>query len=550
MQSRDEIQLEVKRFDSLKTWRRNWESDWEQIALMMMPWRADFITSRSPGDGSRYRNQYDGTAPNAIDVLSGHMHTNLTSPSMRWFEMEYRDDELNDNDAAKEWLEDCGERMMGAINDSNFVVSIGETYEDLIAFGTGCLETGQRTENGFELVFRLHPLNTVVIAEDHNRRVDTVYIETQYTARQAKSKWPEASIPKVEQALKQAPDRKITFLRAVKPNPKYKPGIKIVRPDQRPIVATWICKGDLLEIEEQFYYELPYQVPRWKTSSAEIWGHGLGIKAIPDVMTLNESKRLALRSWEKAIDPPLMGEADGIIGDLHLEAGGYTKCRDTNAIKPLTDQANWQAHQLQVQDMRSAIQSIFFIDQLIVPERPNQTATEVTIRYEMMQKMLGSTMGRLQSELLDPLIQRVFNMMFRARQFDEPPQEVKTQSAAGVDVIDVKYVGPLARSQSSDEAVAVERLVSALGGMAEVAPEMLDILDPTGAARVLADRYGTPAKATRGDKEIEKIRGDRQKQQQQREAAQQTMMAAEASNATTDATMNRQALQEVATGGR
>ena len=50
------------------------------------------------------------------------------------------------------------------------------------------------------------------------------------------------------------------------------------------------------------------------------------------------------------------------------------------------------------------------------------TATEVQVRYELMQRLLGPTLGRFQSEFLNPLIERVFGIMFRANAFLPAPE--------------------------------------------------------------------------------------------------------------------------------
>ena len=124
-----------KRYDQLVTNRRNHDHQWEEIGLYMMPWKADFITERTKGDRARGKDIYDPTAAVSANVLASHMYTSLTSPAAKWFELKFRTPEANRNDDAKEWIEDCTQRMFNAINDSNFANVIGQTFKDLVVFG-------------------------------------------------------------------------------------------------------------------------------------------------------------------------------------------------------------------------------------------------------------------------------------------------------------------------------------------------------------------------------------------------------------------------------
>ena len=65
---------------------------------------------------------------------------------------------------------------------------------------------------------------------------------------------------------------------------------------------------------------------------------------------------------------------------------------------------------------RTAIRNVFYVDQLMLQQGPQMTATEVIQRNEEKMRLLGPVLGRLQSELLKPLIDRVFNILLRNNQ--------------------------------------------------------------------------------------------------------------------------------------
>ena len=131
------------------------------------------------------------------------------------------------------------------------------------------------------------------------------------------------------------------------------------------------------------------------------------------------------------------------------------------------------------------------------------TATEVQVRYELMQRLLGPTLGRFQSEFLNPLIERTFGIMFRAGALMPEPEIIKGSK------IDVEYVGPLARSQRMEEAVAIERLYSLAMNVVQIDPSIMDNIDHDEAIRMRAKLLGVPKTVLRGSEEVDEMREQR-----------------------------------------
>ena len=59
----------------------------------------------------------------------------------KWFinYVRFKDEDVENEDEAKIWLESATDAMYTAFNRSNFQQEIFEAYHDLIAFGTSCL---------------------------------------------------------------------------------------------------------------------------------------------------------------------------------------------------------------------------------------------------------------------------------------------------------------------------------------------------------------------------------------------------------------------------
>lgn len=524
------------RYDVLKTRRKNWESLWEELADYIMPHKADFITvNRTVGDRTRTFRLFDSTAIHANHLLASHMHGTLTSDAIQWFKIKFRN-QKEVSEEGQEWLEQSSNYMLAAISESNFNTQISELYQDLCAFGTSCLfvENRPRSPGDVRLNFRTYHMESVVIEEGADGKVDTVFIQRRMTARQALQQWSDADLPKIKEKAEKNPDDMCLFLNCVTPNDKYDPEKPETDATERPFLSIWISMDDTVEVERSGYYELPYMAPRWaKVASAwDIYGFGPGCMSRPDIITLNEAKRYELSAWEKNIDPPMKASATGIVGDIHLERAGVTYMREPENLQPLQNYTDWQATQIKSQELRDSIRAIYLIDQLHIPERPNATATEIRIRYELMTRALGPTMGRLQAELLNPMIERVFNIMYRAGALGQMPENLR-----GADV-DIEYEGPLAKSQRLSEADAIEQLLGLAIQSSQTDPSALDVFSdlPTALRRV-GEVRGVPLDVMNSPEQIENKA--KQREQMQQMAAQMGAQQQQADTAHTESQVQR-----------
>tara|TARA_B110000285_G_scaffold97393_1_gene111167 strand:- start:275 stop:562 length:288 start_codon:yes stop_codon:yes gene_type:complete len=66
-----------------------------------------------------------------------------------------------------------------------------------------------------------------------------------------------------------------------------------------------------------------------------------------------------------------------------------------------------------------------------------------------------------------------------------------------------------------DEVTSIQRAVDGIMQLAQVNPEVLDIVDVDKAGRTISDRLGAPADILRGDEQVADMRQSRQQQQQQ-----------------------------------
>jgi len=503
----------IKRLGALESAKGTWTDHWQEILDYVMPRKATTTVRYSKG-AKRTEKLYDSSAIHANTLLAASLQGTLTSASLPWFHLRVRDETLNQQRDVSVWLEDCRNRMYKAFSTSNFNTEVHEFYLDICSIGTSCIEV---EENGGDLNFRALHISEYFIAENHKGQIDTLYRKFEYSARQAKQRWGDACGAKIDDAFNSKPDKKFEFIHCVMPAEEYK-GKKITK---LPWVSIYICIEDKNIVHSGGYNELPYLVTRWSKASGEEYGRSPAYNALPDIKTLNKAVELGLKAWAKAIDPPLLVEDDGVIGKVRTTPAGITVVRRDGAIKPLDTGARFDVSDMKETELRGAIKQAFFSDQLELQQGPQMTATEVQVRYELMQRLLGPTLGRFQTEFLNPLIERCFAIMDRSEKFLPAPEALDGIS------IDIEYVGPLARSQRMEEAVAVERLYEMAANLAQIAPEVMDNIDHDSAIRSRAELLGVPKNIMRDPAEIEEQRKAQMEQQQQMAEMQQAQQGAD-----------------------
>lgn len=526
------------RFDRLVSQRKTVEDIWDVIDKFVVPFRGDFfrdVTSEHAVTWRDNREIFDSTAVDAANTLAASIHGSLTSPAIRWFELAYRDLNLNDDKEASQWLEESAEKCYNALQDSNFNLEANEGYLDLVSYGTSVLVEEVEEKNGsFEkLVFQAVPVEESWFEVDHSGQAVRTYRRYMWTPVQIVSKFGEEGTPEnlVKQAKSpQGMDKRYRVIQCIYPRDDKSNAdtSKTLAAKERPFGMKYILHKDATELgDEGGYYELPAFVSRWRKTSKSMWGHGPAMIALPDILTINQLVELILKSTEKVVDPPTKVTERGLLSDLDLEPAGLTVVRSMDSMEPYESKARFDVSQLQREQLKTSIRSTFYVDQLELKESPAMTATEVQTRYELMQRLLGPTLGRLQADYLDPLVQRTFNILYRADQLGTPPQSVFDSNGE----LDIIYTGPLVRAQRADIAQGVSRWVGSLAELGEIRPEVLDIPDWDMVAKELGSLEGVPAKLMldkTGIKKIRKQRSDAEARAQEAAIAQEEGAAQEA----------------------
>jgi len=531
----------IRRFQLQASDRTTVQEMWDLITEYVCPYRGEFFREQRDEHSIEWRDRsvWDATAIMAHQTLAASLHGSLTSPSTQWFDIRFRDDKLNKDKAAAAWLREASQKVYYTLQDSNFNLEINETYQDLCGFGTGFIyQEDMGTGEDWEMVFSSVPLKEAYFEEDHKGQCLRFYRHLKWTAAKIVSKFGEEGTPeRIRKMDEDGNTQEIDVIFCIYPRKVAKIGMgRRVSPKRRPYGFKYITLngGELLG-KEGGYYEMPVHIPRWRKTSESQWGNSPAMYAMNDILTLNAWIEIITIAAEKQIDPPMIAEEHALITDLNLDARKLTVVRNIEGLKPLQTGADFTVSMEGIERLQSNIRNYFFNDQLNFPQPQAQpmTATEAQIRYELMQRLLGPTLGRIRSDMLDRIIARTFNMLARANQLPEVPAIL--QEAENTDM-DMEYTGALARAQRVDQAAAVERWLAIVGQAAatlgpEVGMAFLDVPSGEDISRGLGRYLNVDPMFMNDEMEIKRKQEDRQRKADAMQAMAGAQMEGEAAEA-------------------
>jgi len=520
----------LKRFETLKNERSTYESFWQDLAKYVLPRKAYVTSPRTPGEKYAY-DVYDATAIQANLVLAAGLHSYLTNPASKWFALSTEDSRTMKNSDVKEWLSDTETLIYDTLNGSNFSQQIHELYLDLGTFGTGCL---YEEEDPQDIVrFYSRPISEIYIAEDDRERVDTVYRKFKLTARQAFEKWGDAAGEEVKKAI-EAKKYYDTFDFVHCVTPRYERDVSKSDATNMPYVSYYISYTNRKLISESGYNEFPFFVPRFNKHNDDVYGSSPAMVAYSDIKMLNEIDKTIIRAAQIAIDPPLSVPNDGYMLPIKWAPRGINyklRASADDKIEPLLTGVNLPVGFEMEEQRRTAIKKAFFVDHFsLLAEKQNMTATEVAQRVEEKMLILAPTLGRLMSELLDPIITRTLNILIRAGRVLPPPQ--------GLDAYKIEYTSPLARAQRMEDIKAINNTIAMIVPVAQAIPEVLDKINGDVFVDTVAGINKVPPEMIRDEDEVGELRQARAEQQQAMMQMQAAQSIAETAKTGTDAMKN------------
>lgn len=509
-EKRDEASRLHSRWGQMDTAAINWKLHWQRVYEFIVPRKEDVIASRMPGD-DRESDIYDTTPILANEQLAAALHSMLTNPELRFFELLFGDPKVDALPEVKQWCETCADSMYQVLNSSNFQTEIHESYIDLGAAGTSCLYMEEDDE--YVVCFSTRALKEIRIDENFKGEVDTVARVFKLRPHQILQMFPELKDQDLSQVLQTNADKNATdqiqILHMVEPISQVRDSEHVtkVKAKGHGYSSTYMLYDKKYILSQNSYPEFPYCTPRWSKTTGELYGRGPGFQMLPDIMMLNAMMLTVIQGAQKTVDPPLMVEDDAVIGQVRLTPAGLTVVRaGAQKPEPLITNARIDFGQQMLEDVRKRIRQGFYVDQLKLPqESPQRTAEEVRQIVEEQMRFMGPVLGRQHFELLRPMITRLFGIMTRRGMFPPMPP------AIGKRKFKVRYSSILARAQRMQEMQNIQRAIGTIAPLQQIDPTVKDNVKLDDITQEILRGYGVPEKFIPTDQELKKIRTAQQK---------------------------------------
>ena len=493
---------------------------------------------------------YDGTALSAASLASDGIHGYLCSQSIHWFDFtlpgkfnfprtsgmrSWTGKRMDEYPEVKVWLDDCEEVQYAAFRRSNFYDFSPLFIREGITIGTPSAIIEEDISKG-RIMFTLPHFRECYIAQNQFGKVDTLYRVQNLSMRQLVQKFGESFLdlkPNFRDQYEKDPYQEKEVLQAIFPRTDFNPWK--MNKKNKPIASIWLLTDDSKLIDESGYDDLPTVTWRWFTNSDETYGRSPAWDAYVDIMKANQQGKSNLIAGHKMVDPPMNVPSD-LRGKVQNYPGGQTYIdgsitKDRVPFPMITGiQLPYGIEQQERTD--KAIKEYFHVDFFLMLyqaafNKVDLTATQVVGMQGEQAAVLGTRIGRLQSEALDPIMDRVFNIEVRAGRMPMPPQIL--QDMGGMP-IETDYMGPLAQAQKRLFNIqGIQAGVQLLTEISNIFPMALDNVDGDKMTIEGLESVGFPSKALRPPDQRERIRVERQEQEQ---IQQQAALAEQLSKAT------------------
>ena len=494
----------LEKYERAKTKRRPFEPLFDECYEYALPMRQGFFTEAR---GQRRDDKiFDETAVVGVQEFASRLQSGLVPNFARWADFvagsEIPDDQM---DAVNNQLDEVTEYVFEVLQSSNFGQEIHESFMDL-AVGTGVLlvEEGDAIN---PVRFNAIPLPSVVLDTGADDAVDHVF-------RERKIKYKDLLVAYEKAVLSEK------HMRAMQ-----------TQPDAECNIIEVVCKNYEKRNEEQYdfyvvdtsheeviYYEKftgagsnPFVCFRWSKASGEVYGRGCLVNALSAIKTTNLTIELVLENAQMAISGIYQMDDDGVMNTdtINLVPGTIIpKAMGSQGLQPIRAAGDFNVAQLVLNDMRNNIKRALYNDMLGDPNKTPASATEVAERMADLSRRIGSAFGRLQAEMVQPILQRVVYILKKQGRIEVPTlngREVKVRS-----------VSPLAQAQANQDITAVSRYLQMVGGT--FGTEILNLLIKSEDVAVyLAKKFGVPDSLVRDGVEREALLQAAQQMQQQQQ---------------------------------
>jgi hypothetical protein len=453
---------------------------------------------KTPGQNKTSR-LFDSTLQEATYTAANTMIATIFPPWTRWCDFA-PGGAIPKADVPKEivqGLQDATEVFFDFLNNSNFDTVIGEAALDLM-IGTGSLQFDEGDDER-PFVFSAVPLSTIEIEEGPDGSVETTWMCRKPKARDLTRMYEgmdNFDLPtSLQNKIRETPDVEIEILQA-----------EIYYPEDKHYYGVVIeVAGKNILWRYDYGPSCPKIVARANKVSGETYGRGRVLLALSDAKTLDKMVEFVLKNAALQMAGAYTGVSDGVLNP-------HTAVIAPNVVIPVAsnDSGNPSLRPLDVGgDIRISEEMIQSLRERVrrtmlgpaPADGPVKSATEIMVNDRDRLWAMGGESGRIQVELLAKIVKRgVFILQKKGLipKFKLDGRETK-----------IKFVSPFAKSQSSEDVMAFERMIQSANVLGEAAVGAIQVgVKVDAVPDWLARKLGVDMKLINSEAEREKLKTD------------------------------------------
>jgi len=465
-----------KAFARKEQWRTIYE-DCYRYALPQRNLYDGYYEGTVPGQ-NKMNMVFDSTAIHSTQRFANRIQSGLFPPYKKWCRLEPGNDIPAERKAeVQAALDTYSEKMFTLLRQSNFDLAMGEFLLDLCV-GTAVMLI-QPGDDINPIQFTPVPQYLIALEEGPNGTVDNVYRKYKVRAEALPRQYPDIKLnDQLQTLIQNKPQEMIELIEAV-----------VLDPERKDYCYHIIHEKTRDELVFRRMDTTPWIVARYMKIPGEVFGRGPLVSALPDVKTLNKTLELLLKNASIACAGVYTAADDGVINpsNIRITPGSIIPVARNGgpqgaSLAPLPRSGDFNVSQIVINDLRMNIKKTLLDDTLPPDNMSARSATEIVERMKELAQNLGAAFGRLITETMVPIIQRVLFIM------DEKGLIQLPLKVNGLEV-KVTPVSPLAKAQNLEEINEVMQffqIANSLGpgGVAELKPDAI--------ASFIGDKLGVP----------------------------------------------------------
>lgn len=501
-----------------KSAKTNFESQWQTLHDYFDNAGTDINRTHSPGTELTVTELYDSYSLETADVLAAGLDNYLTPSASRWYGLRTKDPMKMEKKNVLHYLKDIEAEVTMTLNNSNFHDVKTMFYKKSGVYGTSIIF---EEEDPLDAVrFYSIPIKNCVIINDARGRVAEYYIDFEYTAYQAVTRFGTSVHPDMmkEHMEGRNPHKKHMFTLYIGPNWERDPSQ--YDSANKPFISHWIDDAHQTIIQTGGFDEMPALTHRFYVREESVWGYSPAMKGLTPARLLNAKAKTLMRAEMKQVDPPQAMPNNAFIAPYNGNPRGtnyYQKGKVSKGdIFSFGNEGRISVGQDSVEYAKRQLAGQMFTDvfQAFDGITKQMNNPEVFERITEKMALLGPAVGRFLG-VWDDVIHRTISLLDRQGRLPEPPDEIIDDPSYEID-----YLSVLAKAQRNPELNSMQNALQMVAGMASFAPDVIDKIDADKGVDAIWGITGAPVQMLRDDEEVQAIRDNRaEKAAREQEAA-------------------------------